>query len=329
MLGDALRRRSVAACDRAFGTIFCSSFALLFYLLSAPFAELYFHFLVKRFIARQRTSDHMTFHALVNPAEAIRFWEMQLRESPHQLLAMLRGWFDPSDPSLALCRENVAEFLVWNLHNVRRERADAWQRATAEALLEKIESVVGRLPAGYEPRLRCLSYTLAPWPTCRTPLLAYLLFGVGRRLLEGYLSWVLGFERASAGRLSYYVRPPVDTYERPRPPPPPPLVLLHGVLGLLPYGLLLRQMVATHAGAVLVPVFEHCAVRLEHLCARLPPPQDAPELVHSIRAMVARHATTTGGRAPHTSSAAGNYVVKDESLLPSHRSHRGSLIQLV
>jgi len=64
------------------------------------------------------------------------------------------------------------------------------------------------------------------------------------------------------------------------------------VLGLLPYALLLRVLCQTHGGAVLVPVFPHCSITLEHLCGRLREherPHDAAELIAAVRTMVARN----------------------------------------
>jgi len=177
---------------------------------------------------------------------------------------------------------------MWNVHNVSVDNADAWQSATVDALLDRIEDVVGRYPLGREPRLRCLCFTLEPWPPCHKPLIAYLSVGLGRRLLGLFLRWN-GFELCRAGRLSYWVRPARESMLRPAPPTPQPLVLLHGVLGLLPYALLLRELARSHDGALLAPVFPHCSVQLEHLCSALPAAHDATELIAALRTMVARH----------------------------------------
>lgn len=274
--------------DAVFCCVYCSSLGPVLYLLSAPVAEVYFYYMVRRFIDRQRGSRHATFHALTDPATATRFWEMQLKESPEGLHAMLRGWFLPSDPDLQLCRENVAEFFAWNLHNVALANADAWQLATVDAMVEKVQVVTGPFPPGREPRLRCLCYTLEPWSACQKPLIAYLAIGFGRRALGLLLRWH-GFDLCHAGRMPYWARPARAPLQRPTPPEPTPIVVLHGVLGLLPYVMLLRQLADDHDGAVLAPVFPHCAVQLEHLCGALPPPHDSTELVASIRSMVTRY----------------------------------------
>ena len=291
-LPEAMRRMLVAAMltwgDFVFRACFCHSLGLLVYLFTWPVAELYFHYLVRRFVAQQTAARHATFHVLTDPAEAQRFWEMQLKESPDAIHAMLRGWFLPSNPELSLCRENVAEFFAWNLHNIDIARADAWQLATVDALIVRIEARIGRLPPGREPRLRCLRYTLEPWPTCRKPLVAYLAIDVARRLLGSFLRYH-GFELSHAGRLDYWARPERQSLMRPPPPTPNPIVVLHGVLGLLPYVMLLRQLAEEHDGAVLAPIIPHCSMQLEHLCSALPPPHDASELVANIRTMVCRH----------------------------------------
>jgi len=135
---------------------------------------------------------------------------------------------------------------------------------------------------------RACADTLEPWPDCHKPLVAYLLIGFVNLLLGLFLE-LHGFELQRVGRLAYWSRPARESMLRPPPPPPMPLVLLHGVLGLLPYALMLRQLSRDHDGAVLAPLFPHCAVQLEHLCSALPPPLDATELVAAIRSMVARH----------------------------------------
>ena len=135
---------------------------------------------------------------------------------------------------------------------------------------------------------RACADTLEPWPDCHKPLVAYLLIGFVNLLLGLFLE-LHGFELQRVGRLAYWARPARESMLRPPPPPPMPLVVLHGVLGLLPYALMLRQLSREHDGAVLAPLFPHCAVQLEHLCSALPPPLDATELVATIRSMVARY----------------------------------------
>ena len=135
---------------------------------------------------------------------------------------------------------------------------------------------------------RACADTLEPWPDCHKPLVAYLLIGFVNLLLGLFLE-LHGFELQRVGRLAYWARPARESMLRPPPPPPMPLVVLHGVLGLLPYALMLRQLSRDHDGAVLAPLFPHCAVQLEHLCSALPPPLDATELVATIRSMVARY----------------------------------------
>jgi len=152
----ALYYRTQALCDYCFRRVYCSPFGLIVYFFTFPVAELYFRKLVARFVAVRHRNPHTTFHALTDPAEAMRFWEIQLLEPPEVLQTMIRGWYLPSDPSLRLCRENVCEFFLWNLHNVSVDEADAWQRATVDSLLLRVEAVIGRLRPGREPRLRCL-----------------------------------------------------------------------------------------------------------------------------------------------------------------------------
>ena len=103
----------------------------------------------------------------------------------------------------------------------------------------------------------------------------------------GLLLRAHGFELLTSGRLQYWCRPPragaADASDDASAPPPPPLVMLHGVLGLLPYASLLRQMAALHDGAVLVPLFPHCSIALEHLCSAVHP--TATHTTHPPHAM--------------------------------------------
>jgi len=78
--------------DAAFAYVFTSRLAPLAYLLTLPFAELYFYRITRRFMAEQKVAEHHTFSPFVDAAEAIRFWEFQMLENPARIHALLRGW---------------------------------------------------------------------------------------------------------------------------------------------------------------------------------------------------------------------------------------------
>jgi hypothetical protein len=109
------------------------------------------------------------------------------------------------------------------------------------------------------------------WPRCWKPLFAYIALALCRQLLGLYLR-LHGYRLHRAGRLEYWCRPERHRHrmdEQPRGAGTRPLVFLHGVLGLLPYPLLLRELAKSHDGAVLVPRFPHSSVLLEHICGRV------------------------------------------------------------
>ena len=100
--------------DHCFAHVYTSRLAPAAYLLTAPVAEVYFFFLVQRFIDRRRSAAHSTYCMFTDAADALRFWETQLKESPATLKSILRGWFSPppEETDLQMCRDNVAEFLM-------------------------------------------------------------------------------------------------------------------------------------------------------------------------------------------------------------------------
>jgi hypothetical protein len=216
--------------------------------------------------------------------------------------AMLRGWFI-GDSALSPRRDNVEDFLSWAIFNEDSASLDPSARAEVASLLLRCEEAMGRpLPPGREEGLVSMSYTLeqrwaqdAARQVHRLPLLVYLMLQLGDQALGLFLRG-LGYRRLCSGRLEYWCRPALvpspSLADDPRPPPPPPMVFLHGVLGLLPYPILLAQLCAHHTGAVLVPVFPHCSLRLDHLCAVLQErtaPHDASELASAVHRMLARH----------------------------------------
>ena len=249
MSTGALRRRAIALADEVFVLIFCSSFAPIAYLLTLPLAELYFRHVARRFVARQQLSQHATFSHSADAADSAHCWEMKLKEGTSATNAMLRGFFN-GDPSIPLKRDNLCEFLAWNMFNTTLEsvEADAVKNATLERMVDSFEAVLGPLPKGREPRLTCVRYTLDVWPSdCYKPLFAYIIMQVLRQAL-GFFLRLHGYELRRAGRLQYWCRDARRSHMRPEPPTPKPIVLLHGVLGMLPYALLLRELAGMHDG---------------------------------------------------------------------------------
>jgi hypothetical protein len=272
--------------------VYCSRLAPLAYALTAPVAELYFHNLVHRFRERRQRCDHATFARHTDVADSERAWELTLGEGAEATHAVLRS-FIQGDPSLPIRRDNLAEFLAWNMYNVTlaEAEADAAQAAAIDRMVLNFESVIGPLPPGRERRLTCLRYTMDPWPSrWHLPLVVYIVIGALRLLLSVFLA-AHGFERREAGRLVYWHRPAPRSTRRPEPPTPRPLVFMHGVLGLVPYALLLRKVAAKHEGAVAAPIFPHCSVLLEHICGVAPPPHDSDALVADLRLMVTQVAS--------------------------------------
>ena len=311
-----LRQRLLSVSDRLFAAVFCSRYAPLAYMLTAPVAEAYFFLLSRRFMRRHAAAPHGTHSMDQDATDAIRFWELQAAEDPSGIKPLLRGWF-VGEPALEAKRGNLIEFLAWSTFNKTPECCGRAQRAVIDSLLERLETAAGHelAPPGYEPNLKAMTFTLDPWPTsCCKPLVAYLALQIARQLLACFLH-AHGFEvrlahdmlimgplsaaagkllcgdaverctarrlrhaatpstspcrfepslasqEQRAGRLAFWVRPVVDSHVRPAPPPPPPVVLLHGVLGLLPYVLVLRCLAQGHTGAVLAPMFPHSSMQ--------------------------------------------------------------------
>ena len=298
-MSSAAFRRAVALADEVFVLIFCSSLAPIAYLLTLPLAELYFRLLARRFVARQQLSQHATFSRSADVADSAHCWEMKLKEGTSATNAMLRGFFN-GDPSIPMRRDNLCEFLAWNMFNTTLEavEADAAQNAALERMVDSFEAVLGPLPKGRDPRLTCVRYTLDLWPaSCYKPLFCYIVMQVLRQAL-GFFLRLHGYELKRAGRLHYWCREARRSLRRPEPPTPKPIVLLHGVLGMLPYALLLRELSSMHDGAIVAPIFPHCSLMLEHICGRLGPPHDAAELIAAMRTIVARYHNEPGNPTP-------------------------------
>ena len=295
MPGAAVRRElwgaAVWTTDWVFAHLYCSWFGLLVYLFTAPLAELYFSGFVRRFVSRRALRQHATHSEHSDAAEAIRMWDLLIESYPGQeLAAHFRGWFIGEG---TMRRGNVEAVVAWTVFNLAPAACNAEQCRVMERIVGRVESVLGSpLPAGCDPSLVVMSYTHEPWAIGHKPLIVYLLL----ELFRGFLAVFMrhhGYQLQNAGRLSFWCRPAPDPLRRPRPPPPAPIVLLHGVLGLLPYAILLRVLARTHDGAVLVPIFTHCSITLRHVCDEFKadqPPHDSAELVAAIRTMIARHA---------------------------------------
>ena len=283
-----LKHESTHMLDRLFARVYCGSFGILAYMLTAPIAELHFYFLVKRFVS-DREGQHGTHSLCSDCAEAIRMWEQQLMSPPEALDAFVRGWFlGEGSPR----KKDVTALLAWSLYNQNCAECTQLQHHEIDGLIHRIEACLGRSFApGSDAGLRLMGYTKQQSGSVHKPLVAYLALDLSRRLLASFLRYH-GFELQAAGRLAFWVRRAPDTLRRPQPPVPPPVVLLHGVLGLLPYPFLLHLLAKRHTGAVLVPLFPHAAITLAHLCGALGEqqrPHDAFELVAAVRTMVARY----------------------------------------
>ena len=287
--------RLASFATRCMDTLFTSLYVnpylgLIAYIITAPLAEWHFHSLVKRHIKRRSMQKHAVHSSTSDAAEALKAWELQLLEStPQQIDALFRGWFFGSGEPR---HGNVVEMFCWMIHNLDVAECTAEQRCAVDALIGRIEGVRDcPFPPGREPNLKVMSYTLDPWAVRHKPLIAYLLLGMARSLLASVLTRY-GYEKQRAGRLEFYCRPAPDPCRRPRPPVPPPIVLMHGVLGILPYAMLLRLLALKHTGAILVPLFPHASISLEQLCDAMKhedDPHDGPELVAALRTMIARH----------------------------------------
>ena len=242
-LGEAASTLLMQICDYIFAFVFTSRLAPLAYLLTFPFAEAYFYSVATRFMEQQKNAEHGTYSPFVDAAEGIRFWELQMEDNPARIASILRGWF-LGDSSLEMKRGNVREFLLWSLFNTTVPASTAQQHRVVEELLERLEQAMDAdLPPGHEVGLRVMAYNHDEWPArCKKPLFIYIALQLGRHLLELYLSYCLGFERGASGRMEYWCRPAPASLRRPPPPTPPPIVLLHGVMGLLPYLFLLREL---------------------------------------------------------------------------------------
>ena len=190
-----LRQRLLSVSDRLFAAVFCSRYAPLAYMLTAPVAEAYFFLLSRRFMRRHAAAPHGTHSMDQDATDAIRFWELQAAEDPSGIKPLLRGWF-VGEPALEAKRGNLIEFLAWSTFNKTPECCGRAQRAVIDSLLERLETAAGHelAPPGYEPNLKAMTFTLDPWPTsCCKPLVAYLALQIARQLLACFLH-AHGFE---------------------------------------------------------------------------------------------------------------------------------------
>lgn len=285
---------AVRACDRLFALCFCHAWAPLVYLLLLPLAEAWFFHLRRRFVVQRRRQQHFTHQGHADAAEAIRHWESWVQRSPEEVGGMLRGYMI-GDGELEMRRDNVADYLGWSIYNERPGDLDAAQRKVVASLVRKCERAMGvSLQPGREGGLTPMLYTLEPMPDTHFPFAFYVALQLGRSAVAAVLRYHK-FERLRVGRLDYWCRHAVPSLRRPAPPTPTPMVLLHGVMGVLPYAGMLREVAAMHEGAVLVPIFHHCSIEIEHLLQELHDPYDSVELVAALRTMVAKHAPAGQG----------------------------------
>ena len=277
-------------CDLGWGVASYSwPWTLLIYLLTAPFAEVFFYLHSQRYLRLSSERSHRTFVADTDSAEAERALFRLFGElSGPELQQMLRGWFLGSGE---MQRENMRELFAWIVCNSRVDELKPTRVARIDALVEHVEEAIGKaFPPGRNEGLRAMTYTLeALEPTAHKPLAFYLALQSAHKLFGAGLS-CLGFRLRREGALRYWHRPAITCFRRPLPPTPPPLVLMHGVGGLLPYALLIAQLTRTWRGAILIPAFPSCAMacmpRTVFADETLPP----TELSAALVAMVRRHA---------------------------------------
>jgi hypothetical protein len=147
------------ACDWLFELLFCTPLAPVAYLCTAPVAELYFLILTRRFVHKQQLRSHATFSPFSDAADAANCWMVLLREGPDATWSIIRAYI-VGDVRLPVRRDNLAEFIAWNMFNVELTVLDQEQAETVEAMVGCFEVVIGRLPPGREPGLTCVRYTL-------------------------------------------------------------------------------------------------------------------------------------------------------------------------
>lgn len=258
---------------------------VLLYLLALPLAEVLWWFASRHYVRVRSATPHVVRLGAADAAIALRFYRRAARErTPAELAMVLLRWFHGDWPSQAQMRQ----FLGWTIYNAIGTQLAPGQAAALGALVDDFARVLDR---PFAPEHRCapdwMLYTREPLAESHKPLWFYLVLQTKMRLVGRRLRRK-GFGLLRAGALRYWYRPPRPPSRGDQPPPPLPVVFLHGVLGLMPYGVTLDLLADEHAGAVFLPTFPTWSVsappsvRLGE-CER---PIQLPELVGCIRQML-------------------------------------------
>jgi len=262
---------------------------LLVYALLFPVVELFFWFETRRYQQQQSAAEHTSFRK-GDSADAERIWYAMLESGDAvDVEEMLSSWFHGVWPT----KSDAVRFVGWSMFNSTDLQAS--EAARVSKIVERAEAVTGRAWAPPAATMECMTYTLEDLTLCHKPLAWYLLLQSLHKAVEWWLRRmgfrrlrVLDDEDGHGYELAYWCRSPLPSRENAFENGAP-TVLLHGVLGLLPYVLTLYQLARSHEGTILVPLFPVAAI-----AAR--PHPDRPEvmppvgaLVRALRRMVTLH----------------------------------------